>query len=210
MQNSLSKDPSQQAHFHPPIIHALLVDDNEFDRKHIKRLGVKSDLNLQITEVATIIEMDQALQNNRFDLVFLDYALDDGDGFEALNLIHANPLNNQTGVVMITGTKSKDVAVNAFRNGCHDFVSKDDLSADEMKHAILRSIVGARSQGGAKLRSIIAETVEGSLRNSGFVQQITSQVRRHARGPLTDQSVKLINFLDELEKDDDEPFLFRN
>ncbi|MEM6407708.1 MAG: response regulator [Pseudomonadota bacterium] len=210
MQNSLPVQHINQAQFQPPIIEALLVDDNEFDRKHIKRMSVKSDLNIRVSEVSSISEMSKALHTRRFDLVLLDYNLQDGDGFDALQLVRENPLNNQTGIIMITGQNQTDIAVHAFRGGCHDFVSKNGLSSEKMKDAILRSLTGARAQVGADLKSLIAETIEGSLRSANLVHQLVEQANKHSRPSVIDGSAELIQFLNGLENEEDDPFLFRN
>ncbi|MEM7470555.1 MAG: response regulator [Pseudomonadota bacterium] len=185
MQNSLRIDQMPISQFRNSVIQALLVDDNEFDRKYIKRLSTRSDLNIQIAEARSIEEMSQNLRSRRFDLVLLDYNLDDGDGIEALNLLRTDGFYNRTGVIMVTGDTKTEVAVNAFRNGCHDIVAKDGLSSDKMQAAILRSLAGAK-----------ATVFENGQDRLGI-----SNVH---------DTAGLKNYLAGFEHDDDDPFLFRS
>ncbi|MCY4180600.1 MAG: response regulator [Litoreibacter sp.] len=210
MQSTLPVERIRPTQFQPQVIHALLVDDNEFDRKHIKRMSLRSDLNLQVTEARSIREMEVALQSKRFDLVLLDYNLEDGNGLEGLNLLRQNQLNTQTGIVMITGETQTEIAVSSFRGGCHDFVSKNGLSSEKMKDAILRSLTGARAQLDADLKSFIAETIEGSLRNANLINQIFEATHRSKQHQVIDGSAQFIEYLEALEHDEDDPFQFGN
>ena len=59
----------------PNIIVALVIDDNRFDRKRFRRLSLEIGLTIKITEVATVPEMRESLDDNKYDIVFIDYGL---------------------------------------------------------------------------------------------------------------------------------------
>ena len=112
-------------------IRALLLDDSNFDRQRIRRMGGRiADLPLTLDEDATLSEMEDALDRAKYDVILVDYRLAEGDGVQALNKISAKSLQNGAGRIMITGNEDIGTAVQAMRSGCHDFLCKNDMSED--------------------------------------------------------------------------------
>jgi len=126
-------------------IRALLLDDSNFDRQRIRRMGGRiADLPLTLDEVATLSEMEDALDRAKYDVILVDYRLAEGDGVQALNKISAKSLQNGAGRIMITGNEDIGTAVQAMRSGCHDFLCKNDMSEDLLREAMLNAIALAR------------------------------------------------------------------
>ena len=121
-------------------IRALLLDDNTFDRKRIRRMSTKTDLPITLDEAGSIAELDAAVARTHYDLILIDYHLPEGDGIQALDLLLRNPLNRDAGKIMITGNGGYSTAVEAMRAGCHDFLSKDEMNAELLRRAMLKAI----------------------------------------------------------------------
>lgn len=130
----------------PDGIKVLLLDDNNFDRLRIRRMSSKTDLCIQLDEVGSIAQLDDAVAKSPYDLILIDYRLPVGDGLMALDHVAQNALNKGAGKIMITGDGAKDTAVQAMRNGCHDFLSKEDMTADMLRAAMLNALTTARQQ----------------------------------------------------------------
>lgn len=126
-------------------IHALLLDDSQFDRRRIRRLGARiDDLPLRLHEVGTLHEMEAALSRRAYDVILVDYRLSEGTGVEALERISAMARHCGAGRIMITGNEDIGAAVEAMRSGCHDFLAKDDMSAEVLREAMLNAMARAR------------------------------------------------------------------
>lgn len=130
----------------PKSIRALLLDDSNFDRARIRRLSQKTNLIIQLDEVNSIDEMDSAVAQSNYDLILIDYRLPVGDGMVALDHILKNPLNKDAGKIMITGNVAVDTAVTAMRGGCHDFLNKDEISAETLRDAMVNAMSLANAQ----------------------------------------------------------------
>lgn len=121
----------------PKIIKALLLDDSTFDRARIKRLSPNSHLMVAMTEVGSIFEAKDAVAREAFDLILIDYRLPHGDGLEVLAHIQHSALNSDAATIMITGNGDMETAVAAMRNGCHDFLTKEAMTAEQLRFAMV-------------------------------------------------------------------------
>ncbi len=129
----------------PREIRVLLLDDSDYDRQRIRRLGARiADFPLTLDEVATLAELETALRHEIYDVILVDYRLAEGTGLQALDRISATATHYGAGRIMITGREDIDAAVKAMRSGCHDFLSKDTMSAEILRDAMLNAISLAR------------------------------------------------------------------
>lgn len=103
------------------LIRLLVVDDDEVDRKAIRRWIQERDLPYVEHEAASLREATALLKERQFDVVLLDYHLPDGTGLASLPEF----LKADVQVVFLTGHGSELVAVNALRDGASDYVVKD-------------------------------------------------------------------------------------
>lgn len=172
----------------PRGIRTLLLDDNSFDRARIKRLSGGTTLPIHMDEVGSILELDNAVSEEAYDLILVDYRLPVGDGLIALDRIQHCPRNRNAAVIMITGNETLDTAVAAMRAGCHDFLSKDEIDADTLQIAMVNAIKTA-SQRLAPLPVnedfqkmlkdgifSVLEDVEVKSRALSFVEQAQAQL----------------------------------
>ena len=117
----------------PNIIKALLLDDSTFDRARIRRMSQNTSLMVSLTEVSSIAEIKEAVAREAFDLIMIDYRLPQGDGLEVLAHVQACDLNSDVATIMITGNGDMETAVTAMRNGCHDFLTKEAMTAEQLR-----------------------------------------------------------------------------
>jgi DNA-binding NtrC family response regulator len=134
-------------------VKALLLDDSTFDRARIRRMSHKTALMVDLTEVASIAALKESVAREVFDLILIDYRLPQGDGLEVLAHIQASTLNHDAATIMITGDGDMETAVTAMRNGCHDFLAKEAMTADQLGLAM----VGAM-QTAAAHRDLVAQS----------------------------------------------------
>lgn len=129
----------------PPVIRTLLLDDSAFDRRRIRRLGGKLDLGMDFHEAPSVQVMEKCLDRQVFDLIMIDYLLPEADGLAALDLIRRHAANHGAATIMISGNADRGVAVSAMRQGCHDFIAKDELSPELLRRSVLGALNASRS-----------------------------------------------------------------
>ncbi len=140
------QDPSGHGAARPEIgaseIKALVLDDSSFDRRRIRRLAGEMPLTIQFNEVSSIDGLDAVLDQNRFDIIFLDYHLPSGDGMEALGKVRAHMVNADCPAIMLTGHDTSELAVRSIKGGCNDYLSKDQLTSRTLANCIAGVLEG--------------------------------------------------------------------
>ncbi|MEH6644618.1 response regulator [Sulfitobacter sp.] len=133
--------------YYPNAIKTLLLDDSRFDRARIRRMSRETQLMLDLKEVCDIPELKAAVAAAAFDLILMDYRLPQGDGLDVLSHIQNSQLNRGAATIMITGDGDMETAVTAMRNGCHDFLTKDTMTPDQLRFAMVGAMESARPNG---------------------------------------------------------------
>ncbi len=204
----------------PPVIRALLLDDSKFDRTRIRRLSQKTDLALQIDEVSSIAEMKEAVARQVYDLIMVDYRLPQGDGLGVLDHIQHTALNKDTATIMVSGEGDMETAVTAMRNGCHDFLTKDGMTADQLRFAMTTAMETAQRNRDVAAqhdhqREVIRQGLKEALMDaqvqstvvSLFQDQVITSLSRQARLLQADDHRALDVFLATIADEDDD-FIF--
>lgn len=120
-------------------MNVLVLDDLEVDRRRLLRLCESAGLNVVGTEAATIGEMRSAIASQSFDLVFIDYLLVDEDGLDAVRLLTEDPQQSAI-AIMIAGEGRMDVAIEAMRLGCSDYLTKSDLTVESLQKSVATAL----------------------------------------------------------------------
>ncbi len=103
-------------------INILYVDDYPFDRELVRDVLEKEDGGFQVIEAASRAELEARLAEGGYDLVLSDFNI---LGFEGLQVIDAvRTEKGRLPVVILTGTGSEEVAVEAMKRGAADYVVK--------------------------------------------------------------------------------------
>jgi PAS domain S-box-containing protein len=119
-------------------IRILYVDDNSLDRELVRDALEQEHEGFQVTEASSRQEFEAHLAAGRFDLVLSDFNI---LGFEGLQVIKAVQASNpDLPVVIVTGTGSEEIAVEAMRSGAADYVIKSPSHIQRLPitiHAVL-------------------------------------------------------------------------
>ena len=176
----------------PNIIKALLLDDSTFDRARIRRMSQNTSLMVSLTEVSSIAEIKEAVAREAFDLIMIDYRLPQGDGLEVLAHVQACDLNSNVATIMITGNGDMETAVTAMRNGCHDFLTKEAMTAEQLRFAMVGAIETAAEQRdlvaqSAHQREVIKQGLTAALMDSDVQSTVVSMFRKEFREMMNAQ-----------------------
>lgn len=123
----------------------LTVDDEPHICSGIVRVLEKFTLNFPDIEEPVNFEIDTAnngetalekINQNKPDILLLDYKLPDINGMDVLDRIEAK--NNTITTIMITAFASLQVAVNAIKTGAFDFIPKP-FTPEELRNVISKA-----------------------------------------------------------------------
>jgi DNA-binding NtrC family response regulator len=107
-------------------IRILVIDDDAFDRKAVRRALVgDSEYAFALIEAETGAEGLQLAREQKPDCILLDYRLPDLSGLEFLTEFADEMGELPLPVINLTGTDDVAVAVEAMRRGARDYLVKD-------------------------------------------------------------------------------------
>jgi signal transduction histidine kinase len=107
-------------------IRILLLEDNLADAELVKYALREGGLNFTMTRVDSKVQYLQEVEENPPDIVLLDYALPDFDGFTALTI--AQEKYPDIPFIFVTGTLGEEVVIEMLKSGATDYVLKTRLS----------------------------------------------------------------------------------
>jgi DNA-binding NarL/FixJ family response regulator len=120
-------------------VNLLHVEDDEMQRRLIAALLSKmADLRFNIVYAATENEAFAAFGHARFDVVILDYQLEQGNGLKCLQRIRRrDPI---VAIIAISGAASADVAKALLRGGADEFLPKAELTEEGLGQSIRNAL----------------------------------------------------------------------
>ncbi len=122
-------------------LHILLADDDDHDRKDIKRSLKQCGLPSICSEASSIEDALKACQAGAFDCAIVDYQLPGQDGLAGITALHESC--PYMAIIMLTGLGDETVAVQAMQRGALDYMSKKDLDAQSIRRSIENAVAKA-------------------------------------------------------------------
>ncbi|WP_298857963.1 response regulator [uncultured Sulfitobacter sp.] len=183
----IHQSPHLKAAVAPEFASILIVDDNDFDRTRLKKLCRAFDFTTHVVEACSLSDLRDRLKKDRFDLILLDYHLNDGTGLEGVEIIRADAVNCTAATVMITGTEQNDIAIQALKLGFSDYLVKDEISQLTLTRAAIIALQKsqlARAMAAHMGQSaMVNETVQSFSRGCAQdIKPIVSRIMRQMRG----------------------------
>ncbi len=144
-------------------IKILYIDDYDLDRELVKDALEREHGGFQITEASNKKAFLQALASNEFDMVLSDFNI---AGFEGLQVIKIVRDHNPTiPVVIVTGTGSEEIAVQAMQQGASDYVIKSPKHIRRLPQTILAAIEKKRLEKARENADLLLSQSEKRLKN---------------------------------------------
>src|SRR5438093_974313 len=104
-------------------LRVLIIEDNPDDRALIQRELKREHADLRMTSILNATDFARALEEDEaYDLVLTDYQLPWTNGLATLHTIKSR--YPDCPVIMVTGTGSEEIAVEAMKAGLDDYVIK--------------------------------------------------------------------------------------
>jgi DNA-binding response OmpR family regulator len=117
----------------------LIIEDDEIDRKALRRYLESERPDAEIVESHNCAEGFSAMAKKNFDCILLDYQLPDGDGIAFLQKLMLSDCRCPP-ILFLTGQGDELLAVEALRGGAADYIPKDILSANRLNRSIDNAI----------------------------------------------------------------------
>ena len=161
----------------------LVVDDEEGFCELLDTLLTKEGFEVETTTDPA--ECQDLIQENDYDLVFLDLKMSGSDGLQILRFI--KEFDENIVVIMVTAYGTIESAVEAMKYGAYDYVTKpfqkDEFlrltrkAWDKRKLLVEMSVLREEIQERYRFRNIVGK--------SRPMQQLFELIRRAARGKST-------------------------
>lgn len=105
-----------------PPIRILYVDDSSLDRDLVRHALEVEHGGFQMVEAASRADFEARLAEGSYDVVLSDFNILGFEGLQVLDAVRAK--NAKLPVVIVTGTGSEEIAVEAMKRGAADYVIK--------------------------------------------------------------------------------------
>jgi MinD-like ATPase involved in chromosome partitioning or flagellar assembly/ActR/RegA family two-component response regulator len=128
------------------MANVLIIDDNEMFCEMPSQMV--TDLGHQVSYVPTLREGLETATSGKYEVIFLDVRLPDGNALEILPKIREIPDSPE--VIIITGVGDQDGAELAMKNGAWDYVEKQS-SIKQMMLSLVRAIKYQQEKKGRRL-----------------------------------------------------------
>ena len=159
-----------------------VIDDDENTRLSINEyLKVKG---YEIVEGSSLKEAKEAIKSGTSDIILLDVNLPDGYGLNLLS--ETAQMSDRPPIIMITAYGDIEMAVDAMRNGAHDFISKPISDMSRLESSIKRAeeIVKLRRQMN-RLHLSQNQEVEFVVGNTNQMKLIMDQAQKAAKAAVS-------------------------
>jgi two-component system, NtrC family, response regulator HydG len=165
----------------------LVIDDDKDICLVLSKFLTKNDYLVNIAHTGE--EGLKQLRSTDYDLILCDYKLPDLSGIELLQKIKI--LNSAVAVIMITGYSDVKTAVETFRYGASDYVTKP-LYPDELLVTIRETI--SKNQAKLGIQNSMPETTKPDIKRSpaGLLSTDHFIVGKSAQSQTVQRHVELI------------------
>jgi FixJ family two-component response regulator len=170
----------------------LLVDDDEIDRRSVRRALTAAKFQAEVIEAAEAGAVFDAVAQHTFDCILLDLRLPGRDGLDVLRTLAADGVD--VPVVMLIGHGDEDTAVEIMKSGAVDYISKALLTPQRLEQSIRHALRVHRAEREARehrqAREEFLAIVAHDLRTPLGVILLSSNALREAlpAGPSGDDA----------------------
>jgi signal transduction histidine kinase len=116
------------------IVNVLIVDDDEGDRKQLRRTLKETGLYCECVEAVSLERAMAACGKSAFDCVFVDYRMPGDDGLHSIDALRERyPFMP---IVMVSGQGDEMVASEAIKLGATDYIAKKRIGVEAIKRCV--------------------------------------------------------------------------
>jgi len=116
-------------------IKILHIDDSYLDRSLVKDILNQESSDFILFEADTREKFESLISEQEFDIVLSDFNILGFDGLQVLKIVQK--INPNLPVIIVTGTGSEEVAIQAMKMGAADYVIKSVKHIRSLPHVIM-------------------------------------------------------------------------
>ena len=143
----------------PRNARVLVVEDSREDQqialRALKTYGIRYTQAVRTAEDAL-----RDLEKHEYDVGLVDYALPGMNGLQLLEEMHR--LNPRMRVIIVTGVRRENVAVEAMKLGAADYISKDDFLTAGIVNALQKALRNRKADAEGAQRTLAEGQTKGS------------------------------------------------
>ena len=128
----------------------LYLEDSDLDVQIFRSALLKEGWNVEVTHIKTREDFIRAIEQDRFDIIFSDYALPSFDGLSALEMVKNKC--PETPFIIVSGNIGEELAIETLMRGATDYVLKNRFN--RLIPSILRAL--QEKEDKEKIRNAIA------------------------------------------------------
>ncbi len=113
------------------VFKVLIIDDDAVDRMAVIRAFQGADFRTELLEAIDCNSGITLATSDRFDCIFIDYRLPDGNGIELLQQLRQAGI--RVPIVSLTGQNDDRIAVELMKAGASDYLSKSHISSAQLR-----------------------------------------------------------------------------
>jgi len=125
-------------------IRILHIDDNALDRQLVRDALMRESDTYEVISVDNRILLEKALSEENFDLVLTDFDILGFSGLQVLQIVKDK--KPDVPVILITGTGTEEIAIEAMKMGASDYVLKSAKCIHGLPHIINKVLDNKRAQ----------------------------------------------------------------
>lgn len=119
-------------------IRILIADDDEGDRRLIRRTIRSSGLNCDVAEAFDLAGALQSCSSVSYDCAIIDYRMPGGDGLKGI--VALREMLPHLPIIMATGQGDELIASEAIKLGAADYVPKSQITPGYLAHVIKNAL----------------------------------------------------------------------
>ncbi len=151
----------------------LLIEDNAGDATLFKGFLTQSPIHFEVKHALAMGRAAEELAREKPDAVLLDLGLPDSQGLETL--AQTRKIAPNTPVVVVTGLKDSEIALQALQEGAQDYLVKGTVESQSLVQSLRYAIERQRLQ---------AEMEQLRLQQIAMKDDFLSHVSHELRSPL--------------------------
>jgi PAS domain S-box-containing protein len=123
----------------PAPLKIELVEDDPSFGAFMEAVLTEADYGyFEVLRATRLAEAVALIDVHRFDAVLLDLSLPDSYGLDTLTSLRSH--NDKVPIIVLTGTRDDDLAIESLRNGAQDYIVKGQLDNDMLVRSIRYAI----------------------------------------------------------------------
>jgi len=124
------------------LVRVLYMDDNQFDRELVRDAFEKEAPGFRVIEAAYRGQFEAKLAEGDFEVVLSDFNILGYEGLQVIDVVRA--ARTHVPVIIVTGTGSEEIAVEAMKRGAADYVIKTPSHIQRLP-ATIRAVLEKRA-----------------------------------------------------------------